>query len=76
VSTVAGSWDDGLKDGPIASATFTYPWGITVDQHGDIYVTDSDKIRKISTDGIYLILFLLVRFLFLIFNYYLFVCLY
>jgi len=51
VSTVAGSWDDGLKDGPIACSTFTYPWGIAVDQHGHIYISDSDKIRKISTEG-------------------------
>ena len=37
----AGSGEDGLVDGPAASAAFSYPQGITVGNNGTIYVSDT-----------------------------------
>jgi IPT/TIG domain/NHL repeat len=50
VSTIAGTGNQGNNDGPALSATFKYPWGITVDNNGDIYIADSYNrlIRKID----------------------------
>jgi mucin-19 len=50
VSTFAGSPGSyGSADGPVASATFSYPGGgIAVDSAGSIYVADVHAIRKIS----------------------------
>ncbi|HEY9855796.1 MAG TPA: hypothetical protein V6D05_08685, partial [Stenomitos sp.] len=40
VSTVAGSSVQGSQDGPIATAQFSYPMGVTVDANGHLYVAD------------------------------------
>lgn len=50
VSTIAGTGNQGNNDGPALNATFKYPWGITVDNNGDIYIADSYNrlIRKID----------------------------
>ncbi|MBS1511925.1 MAG: hypothetical protein JST86_13845 [Bacteroidetes bacterium] len=50
VTTVAGSGNAGLTDGPAASATFSTVVGIKVTDNGDIYVADRENfcIRKIS----------------------------
>jgi sugar lactone lactonase YvrE len=53
VSTVAGTGVQGNKDGLLASATFSLPYGIVIDKDGNIYVSDLgfDNIRKITPDG-------------------------
>ncbi len=54
VTTVAGTGAMGSNDGPAASASFIWVFGVAVDAQGNIYVVDagSYKIRKISTSGI------------------------
>ncbi len=53
VSTLAGT-TRGYADGPVASAKFNAPKGVTVDSDGNVFVADSgnDNIRRISVDGI------------------------
>jgi len=48
VSTFAGNGTSALVNGPIATATFIEPYGITIDSSGTIYVSDGNYIRKIS----------------------------
>ncbi|HZE85273.1 MAG TPA: hypothetical protein VE035_13255, partial [Puia sp.] len=54
VSTIAGTPDAGIVDGPAASAKFHGPTGITVDAAGNLYISDplNNRIRKLSPDGI------------------------
>ncbi len=55
VSTLAGTaGTTGRTDGTGAAALFNYPWGITVDGSGTVYVADSynNLIRKVTPDGI------------------------
>ncbi len=54
VTTIAGNGNSGATDGSSNSATFKYPWAITVDLQGNLYVTDigNSKIRKITASGI------------------------
>ncbi len=54
VTTFAGSGASGSLDNVIGtSATFTNPYGITIDAAGNLYVVDqgNNKIRKVSTSG-------------------------
>jgi gliding motility-associated-like protein len=53
VTTVAGIGTVGIANGPLDEATFNYPWDMTVDAAGNIYVADGYNyvIRKISPDG-------------------------
>ncbi len=54
VTTLAGvPWEHADVDGSLRNARFDYPHTIAVDREGNIYVgeMDSDKIRKISTNG-------------------------
>jgi hypothetical protein len=51
VSTFAGSTLRGLKDGPATAATFTDIAGLTIDGHGNLFVTDQDLIRMITPAG-------------------------
>jgi gliding motility-associated-like protein len=53
VSTLAGNVISGDKNGPGLSARFLAPYGITVDNQGNIYVSDAgnNKIKKITPDG-------------------------
>lgn len=48
LDTLAGNEYSGYQDGNIKDATFVCPQGIAMDRNGDLYVTDSDRIRKIS----------------------------
>ncbi len=53
VTTFAGDGSLGSDDGSVNSASFNYPWDITVDSTGNVFVADGYNylIRKISTDG-------------------------
>lgn len=53
VSTVAGNGIIGADDGTSSNATFNYPWDITVDSLGNIFVADGYNylVRKITTDS-------------------------
>ena len=53
VTTLAGSTVPGHDDGFGSSARFNYPWGITSDNAGTLWVADTDNhtIRKISPEG-------------------------
>lgn len=48
VTTIAGGLTDGYKDGDGKDALFGYPSGIAVDSKDNIYVSDYNRIRKIS----------------------------
>lgn len=53
VTTIAGNGLPDLADGPAANASFNYPWDVTVDPLGNIYVADGYNyvVRVIGTDG-------------------------
>lgn len=51
VSTYAGISISRSDDGPISSASFVVPTDIAVDADGTMYVTDQNRVRKISTTG-------------------------
>jgi sugar lactone lactonase YvrE len=52
VTTIAGNGLSGFDDGIGALAKFSAPFGITLDVSNNIYVTDSNIIRKITSAGI------------------------
>jgi sugar lactone lactonase YvrE len=49
-STFAGSGSSGAVNGPVSLASFKYPYGVAVDNLGNVYVADFNNhlIRKIS----------------------------
>ncbi len=53
VTTLAGTGEEGDRDGAGNQALFNHPSGIAVDRNGTVYVVDSQnhKIRKISPEG-------------------------
>jgi hypothetical protein len=52
VSTLAGSGEYGYADGEGSRAKFEYFGGLAPDSKNNIYVTDSNRIRKITPEGI------------------------
>lgn len=51
VTTIAGDGNSGYRDGPAASAEFSYPIGLTVAPNGNIFVCDAGSIRMIDNTG-------------------------
>ncbi len=51
VTTLAGS-TGGSTDGDVSVALFQGPRGITIDADGNLYISDSHRIRKITPGGI------------------------
>ena len=52
VSTLAGSGSAGNADGVGTAAQFNYPYGLTVDPDGVVYVVDgSNRVRRVSPAG-------------------------
>lgn len=54
VSTLAGTGTAGSADGTGTAASFTRPYGVTVDATGNVYVSDSENslVRKITQAGV------------------------
>jgi len=52
VTTLAGGTTQGEIDGIGTAATFSNPYGLTVDAVGNIYATDNYTIRKITPAGV------------------------
>jgi sugar lactone lactonase YvrE len=55
VTTLAGSpGSDGSANGVGSAARFNYPWGVALDDAGNVYVTDSSNytVRKITSEGV------------------------
>lgn len=52
LTNFAGTGAYGNADGPVGQATFQWPAGITIDNSGNLYITDLHKIRKISPQGV------------------------
>lgn len=52
VTTLAGSSTSGVTDGTGAAAKFRYPNALAVDSNGNVYVIDSDRIRKVTPAGV------------------------
>ena len=50
VTTLAGNASGGYADGIGANPSFSYPWGLTTDNSGNIFVVNG-AIRKITPDG-------------------------
>jgi mucin-19 len=51
VTTVAGNGQSGFFDGTGTSASFSYPRHLVIDTSGIIYLSDSNRIRKILPSG-------------------------
>ena len=52
VSTYAGTGGYGSLDGPALNATFYYPVGLELDSSGNLYVSTTTNIRKITTNSL------------------------
>lgn len=53
VTTLAGSGDQAWQDGIGANASFNQPYGVAVDNAGNVFVADlgNHRIRKVAADG-------------------------
>ncbi|MBI1224933.1 MAG: T9SS type B sorting domain-containing protein [Bacteroidetes bacterium] len=54
VTTLAGNGIQGHANGPSSDAMFNYPWDVTVDDDGNVFVADGYNyvIRKIEPNGV------------------------
>jgi sugar lactone lactonase YvrE len=54
VTTIAGNGTAASGNGTGTNATFNYPWGITIDPSGNLYVTENigNSIRRITPGGV------------------------
>ena len=52
VSTFAGSDSTGYRDGQHGDALFSFIIDMVIDQDGNIYLSDDDRIRKITPQGL------------------------
>lgn len=54
ISTVAGTGVEGHTGdgGPAVEATLKFPMGVAIGPNGEIYIAESEAIRKVSVDGI------------------------
>ena len=55
VTTLAGQYGGsggGITDGTGSQATFNFPLGLGVDNVGNVYVDDSDSVRKVTQAGV------------------------
>jgi serine/threonine-protein kinase len=52
VSTFAGSDSSGYKDGKDREAQFSFIIDMTIDESDNIYLTDENRIRKITSQGL------------------------
>jgi streptogramin lyase len=52
ISTVAGSGEPGDKNGNATEAQFREPRDIVIDSHGNIFVSDANRIRMITPQGV------------------------
>jgi len=50
ISTLAGTGEQGAKDGSDKTATFNLPTGVTVDGEGNLYIADGSnfQVQKIT----------------------------
>src|SRR4051812_10144064 len=54
VTTVAGTGSRSFTNGPVASSTFHFPFDITIDNNGVMYIADFENfsIRKILSGNV------------------------
>ena len=54
ITTVAGNggFAFGGDGGPATSAQLSYPRGLAIDSVGNLYISDSTRLRKVSSDGV------------------------
>ena len=56
ITTIAGNGTQGFTGdgGPATNATMNYPWSVTLDAAGDLFIADeqNNRIRRVDTNGI------------------------
>ena len=51
VTPLAGEGPDGLVDGAGAASRFSDPFGTAIDAHGNLFVADGNRIRRMQGEG-------------------------
>jgi sugar lactone lactonase YvrE len=52
VAALAGDGLEGSADGAAAASRFSDPFGTAVDAHGNVFVADGSRIRRVGPDGV------------------------